>query len=90
MVKKIHKMVLGHRRLKVRMLSDIIIAVRVHHITENLDIIKLCAKWVPPLLTIEQKQRRLKGFDFAMFHSNKAEFLHRYIMDETYGPSLHN
>lgn len=90
MVKKIHKMVLDDRRLKVRELADMVGISKsaVHRIlTENLDMRKLCARWVPRLLTMEQKQRRedVSIECLAMFHSNKAEFLRRFItMDETW------
>ena len=61
----------------------------VHRIlTENLDMRKLCTRWVPRLLTMEQKQRRedVSLECLAMFHSNKADFLRRLInMDETWG-----
>ena len=54
-------------------------------LTENMDMRKLCARWVSRLLTMEQKQRR-KSFSIeclAMFHSNKTDFLRRFItMDE--------
>ena len=41
----------------------------------------LCARWVPRLFTIEQKQRREDAsIEFLlMYHSNKADFLHRFI-----------
>ena len=90
MVKKIHKMVLDDRRLKVLELADMVGISKsaVHRIlTENLDMRKLCARWVPRLLTMEQKQRRedVSIECLAMFHSNKAEFLRRFItMDETW------
>ena len=61
MVQKIYKMVLDDRRLKVRELSDKVGISRnaVHCIlTENLDMRKLCAKWVPRLLTMDSIQRR--------------------------------
>jgi len=60
MVNKIYKMVLGDRRLKVRELADMVNISKsaVHRIlAENLEMRKLCARWVPRLLTIEQKQR---------------------------------
>ncbi|KAK2579087.1 hypothetical protein KPH14_010936 [Odynerus spinipes] len=72
MVKKIQKMVLDDRRLKVRDLANMV-AVR-----------KMGA---PRLLTMEQKQRRgdVSIECSAMLHSNKAEFLRRFItMDETW------
>ncbi|KYN42498.1 Histone-lysine N-methyltransferase SETMAR [Trachymyrmex septentrionalis] len=49
------------RRLKVRELADMVNISKsaVHRIlAENLEMRKLCARWVPRLLTIEQKQRR--------------------------------
>ncbi|KYN39316.1 Histone-lysine N-methyltransferase SETMAR [Trachymyrmex septentrionalis] len=61
MVKEIHKMVLGDRRLKMRELADMVNISKsaVHRIlAENLEMRKLCARWVPRMLTIEQKQRR--------------------------------
>ena len=60
MVKKINKMVLDERRLKMRQLADMVSISKsvVHQIlTENLDMRTLCARWVPHLLTMEQKQR---------------------------------
>ena len=80
MVKKIHKMILGDRRLKVRQLADMVdisknVVYRV--LTENLDMRKLRARWMPRLLTMEPKQRRedVSIECLAMFHSNKADFL---------------
>lgn len=90
MVKKIHKIVLDDRRLKVRELADMVGISKsaVHRIlTENLDMRKLCARWVPRLLTLEQKQRRedVSVECLAKFRSNRAEFLRRFItMDETW------
>jgi histone-lysine N-methyltransferase SETMAR len=90
MVKKIHKMILDDRRLKVRELADLagISKSTVHRIlTDSLDMRKLCARWVPRLLTMEQKQCRedVSIECLAMFRSNKAEFLRRFItMDETW------
>ena len=90
MVKKIHTMVLEYRRLKLRELADMVGISKsaVHRIlTENLNMRKLCSRWVPRLLTMEPKQR-LEGFSIeclAMFHGNKTDFLRRFItMDETW------
>ena len=88
-VKKIHKMLLDDRQLKVRELGDMVSISKspVHRIlTENLDMRKLCARWVPHLLTMEQKKCRkdVSIECLVMFHSNKADFLRRFItMDET-------
>ena len=49
MVKKIHKMVLDDRRLKVSEIADMVEISRsgIHRIlTENLDMKKLCARWI--------------------------------------------
>jgi histone-lysine N-methyltransferase SETMAR len=50
-------------------------------LAENLNLRKLCARWVPHLLTMAQKPRRedVSISCLAMFHSNKGEFLHRLI-----------
>jgi histone-lysine N-methyltransferase SETMAR len=90
MVKKIHKKVLDDRRLKVRELADMVGISKsavYRMLPENLDMRKLCARWVPRLLTMEQKQRRedVSVECLAKFHSNKAEFLRRFItMVETW------
>ena len=89
-VRKIHKMVLDERRLKVRELADMVGIPKsaVHRIlTENLDMRKLFARWMPRFFTMGQKQR-CKGVSIeclAMFHINKADVLRRFItMDRTW------
>ena len=82
MVKRIHKLVLDDRRLKMHKLADIVRISKssVHCIlNKNLDMRKLCARWVPRLLTMEQKQRREDVLIECrvMFHSNKTDFLRR-------------
>ncbi|GFX38246.1 mariner transposase [Trichonephila clavipes] len=90
MVKKIHKAILDVRRLKVCELADIVGISKsaVHCILfENLDMRKLCARWVLRLLTLQQKQCREDVLIecLAKFHSYKAEFWRRFItMDETW------
>ncbi|XP_023241076.1 histone-lysine N-methyltransferase SETMAR-like isoform X2 [Centruroides sculpturatus] len=90
MVEKIHKMVLDGSQLKVRELADMVGISKsaVHRILiENLDMRKLCTRWVPRLLTMGQKQRPTDVTieSLAMFRSNKAEFLSQFItMDETW------
>ena len=74
-MKKIYKIVLDDRRLKVRELADMVgiskSAVNIILI-ENLNMRKLCARWVPRLLTKEQKVRRENVLIdcLTMFHSN--------------------
>ena len=50
-------------------------------LTEHLDIKKLCARWLPRLLTMEQKQcwADISTECFAKFRSNKSEFLRQFI-----------
>jgi hypothetical protein len=48
---------------------------------------KLCTKWVPRVLTINQKQQRFDDSEqfLAIFNRNKDEFFRRYFtMDETW------
>jgi hypothetical protein len=52
---------------------------------EYLDMRKLCAKWVPRVLAIDQKQQRVDDLEqcLAIFNHNKDEFFRRYItMDQ--------
>ena len=67
MVKKIHKMVLDYRRIKVRELLNMVGISKsaVHGIlTENLDMSKLCERWVPRIVT------RNKNSIVRMFQSS--------------------
>ncbi|GFX23083.1 mariner transposase [Trichonephila clavipes] len=90
MVKKFYKMVLEDHQLKMHQLAVIvgILKSSVHHILfKNLDMRKLCARWVLRLLALEQKQcyEDVSIECVARFHSNKAEFLPNFItMDETW------
>jgi histone-lysine N-methyltransferase SETMAR len=48
---------------------------------------KLCARWVPRLLTADQKRTRMKTSEQCLerFNKNKTEFVHRFItMNETW------
>jgi histone-lysine N-methyltransferase SETMAR len=48
---------------------------------------KLCARWVPRLLTANQKRTRMKIFEQCLehFNKNKTDFVRRFIiMDETW------
>jgi len=85
-------MVLDNRRMKMRDISEIIgiSKERVGYILhEELDMKKLCARWVPRLLTADQKRTRVKIFEQCLdrFNKNKTDFLHLFItMDETDSP----
>ena len=82
-------MLLDVRQIKVRELADMVSTSKsaVHRIlTKSVDI-KLCARWVPRFLTMEQKQRRedVSVECLAMLYSNKADFLRRFIaINETW------
>ena len=54
---------------------------------ENLSMKKLYSKWVPRLLTVEQKQQRIHHSErcLKLFTRNKKDFVRRYItMNETW------
>lgn len=58
-----------------------------HIIHECLHMRKLCARWVPRFLTIDQKDQRvrLSTANLALFNRNKKDFLRRFVtMDETW------
>ena len=83
-VKKIHKMVLDDRRLKVRELANMVRISNsaIHRILiKNVDVRKLCARWVLRLHSMEQKQRRedFSNQCLMKFHSNKSYSLRRFI-----------
>ncbi|XP_076183700.1 uncharacterized protein LOC143155163 [Ptiloglossa arizonensis] len=90
MVTKIDKMVLDDRHLKVCEPADMVGISKsaIHRILiENLNMRKLCARWVTRLLAMEQKQRRENVLIECLtsFHSNKTECLRRIVtMDETW------
>lgn len=61
-IKKVHKIILNDRKVKLIEIADTlkISKERVGHIVhEYLGMRKLCAKWVPRELTIDQKQQRV-------------------------------
>jgi transposase len=62
-IEQVHDMVLDDRQMKVREISEIIgiSKKRVGYILhEELDMKKLCARWVSRLLTADQKRTRMK------------------------------
>lgn len=90
MVLKIHTILMQDRRLKVREIADMvnISTERVHHIlTEELGLSKLSARWVPRLLTADQKCNRLRIANecLDLYKRNPADFLRRFVTcDETW------
>lgn len=89
-IRKIHKIILNNRRVKLIEIAETlkISKERVGHIVhEYLGMRKLCAKWVPRLLTVDQKQQRVDDSEqcLELFKRNKLEFFRRYVtMDETW------
>jgi histone-lysine N-methyltransferase SETMAR len=52
---------------------------------EELDIKKLCARWVQRLLTADQKRMKISEQDLERFNKNKTDFVRRFItMGETW------
>jgi hypothetical protein len=83
-IKKVHKIILNDRKMKLIEKAETlnISKERVGHIVhEYLDMQKLCAKWVPRVLTIDQKQQRIDDSEpcLAIFNRNKDEFFRRYL-----------
>ncbi|GFU86042.1 putative DD34D transposase [Trichonephila clavipes] len=88
-IKEVHKIIFDNRKVKLIEIAETlkISKERVGHIgNEYLDMRKLCSKWVPRELTIDQKQQRIEDSKqcLELFNRNKSEFLRRYVtMDET-------
>lgn len=89
-VAKIHDLVLADRRLKVREIAETvgISKDRVGHILhEILGMRKLSARWVPRLLTPDNKRIRETTSEqcLKLFKRNPKEFLRRFVtVDETW------
>lgn len=89
-IEKIHNAVLDDRRIKVHELADIakISDERVRNILhDHLHMKKLSARWVPRLLTTDQKHQRmnLSKQCLQLFQRNPDEFLRRFVtVDETW------
>jgi histone-lysine N-methyltransferase SETMAR len=89
-IEQVHDTVLDDRRMKVREIAETIgiskecVGYILH---EELDIKKLCARWVPHLLTADQKRTCMKISEQCLerFNKNKTDFVRRIItMDETW------
>jgi len=89
-VEKIHGMIMENRRMKVREIAEAvgISTERVHNILhEKLHVKKLCTRWVPRLLTLDQKRMRkdISMQCLAMFKRNPQDFWRRFVtVDETW------
>ena len=89
-IKKVHKIVLADRKLKLREIAEELKISEGSVFTilhEHLSMRKLCSKWVPRLLTVDQKQQRVEDSEccLELFKRDKKDFLRRYVtMDETW------
>ncbi|XP_039302537.1 uncharacterized protein LOC120357081 [Solenopsis invicta] len=89
-VTKIHDLVLADRRLKMREIAETVSISkdRVGHILhEILGMKKLSARWVPHLLTPDNKRNRETTSEqcLTLFKRNPKEFLRRFVtVDETW------
>nr|XP_033774750.1 histone-lysine N-methyltransferase SETMAR-like [Geotrypetes seraphini] len=90
MIEKIHCFVMEDRQVKVYEIAETvgISSEQVHNIlNEKLHMRKLCAQWVPQLLTFYQKCKRkdISMQCLMMFNRNPQEFLCRFVtVDETW------
>ena len=83
-------MLLDDRRMEVREIAETVgiskecVGYILH---EELNMKKLCARWVPRLLTADQKRIRMKIPEQCLerFNKNKSDFVRRFItIDETW------
>ncbi|EFN86370.1 hypothetical protein EAI_04267, partial [Harpegnathos saltator] len=81
---KVHKIVLADRKLKLREIADTLrisagCVFTILH--EHLSMRKLCSKWIPRLLTVNEKQQRVDDSAgcLKLFQRNKTDFLIRDI-----------
>jgi len=89
-IEQVHDIELDDRRMKVREIAETIdiSKERVGYILhEELDMKKLCARWVPRFLTPDQKRTRMKISEQCLecCNKNKTDFVRRSIaMDESW------
>jgi histone-lysine N-methyltransferase SETMAR len=89
-IEQVHDIVLDDQRMKAREIAESIgiSKERVGYILhEELDMKKLCARWMPCLLTTDQKCTRMKISEqfLQRFNKNKTDFVHQFItVDETW------
>jgi histone-lysine N-methyltransferase SETMAR len=89
-IEQVHDMVLDDQWMKVREIDETIGISKEHVgyiLHEALDMKKLCTRWVPHLLTADQKHTRVKISEQCLecFNKNKTDFVHRFItVDETW------
>jgi histone-lysine N-methyltransferase SETMAR len=80
----VHDIVLDDRRMKVREIAETINISKEcvgYILHEELDMKKLCARWVPHMLTADQKRTRMKISEQCLerFNKNNTDFVCRFI-----------
>ncbi|UYV63353.1 hypothetical protein LAZ67_2003826 [Cordylochernes scorpioides] len=89
-IHKIHVLVMLDRRMTVRQIEETLGVLKItvdRIIREHLGFRKLSARWVPKLLTPDQKavRRKLSSDNLVLFEANTEEFVNRFVtMDETW------
>jgi histone-lysine N-methyltransferase SETMAR len=86
-IEQVHDMVLDDRQKKVCEIAETIGISKKHVgyiLHEELDMKKLCARWVPHLLTAVQKRTHMKISEQCIghFNKNKTDFVHRFYYYE--------
>ena len=78
-IKKVHKMIVDIFKISKGSVFTIL--------HEHLSMRKLCSKWVPRLLTVDQRQQCVDDSErcLELFQDNKQDFFMLYVtMDETW------
>jgi [histone H3]-lysine36 N-dimethyltransferase SETMAR len=82
-IKKVYKIILNDRKVKLIEIAETLKISK----ERVLDMRKLYAKWVPHVLTIDQKQQRVDDSEQCLAIFNRNKFFRRNItMDETWLP----
>jgi hypothetical protein len=84
-IEQVHDMVLDDRRMKVREIAETIGISKervVYILHEELDMKKLCARWVLHLLMADQKCTRMKISEQCLehFNKNKTDFVRHLLL----------
>jgi len=82
---QVHDTVLDDQQMKVHEIAETIGISKEHVgciLQEELDMKKLCTRWVPRFLTADQKRTRMKISEQCLehFNKNKTDFVHRFIL----------
>jgi histone-lysine N-methyltransferase SETMAR len=80
----VHDRILDDQRIKVHEIADTIGILKEcvgYFLHEELHMKKLCARWVPCLLTADQKHICMKMSEQCLerFNKNKTDFMRRFI-----------